>query len=50
MVRQALADPIPPVRKRPVLGPAVELIDWILEGDRQAPRKQRVPAAAVLEK
>lgn len=46
MVREAIANALPPIRKRPArahtkLGPAVELIDRILEADRKAPRKQR---------
>jgi transposase len=45
-VRQALASPLPPPRKRPegrpapVLGPYRALIDEWLEADRVAPRKQ----------
>jgi len=46
MVREAIANAVPPARKRPVrerpqLGPATEFIDGILEADRKAPRKQR---------
>ena len=46
MVRQALADARPPARKRaqrrrPVIEYVVPFIESILEGDRQAPRKQR---------
>ena len=46
MVREALADALPPERKKalrpePKLGPLKTFIDGILEADRQAPRKQR---------
>jgi hypothetical protein len=46
MVREAIANAIPsmrktPVRERPKLGPATEFIDGVLESDRKAPRKQR---------
>lgn len=46
MVREAIANAVPPARKTPVrekpkLGPAIEFIDGILEADRKAPRKQR---------
>ena len=46
-VRQALATPLPPPRKRvagrlaPKLGPYRPLIDQWLIADREAPRKQR---------
>ncbi len=46
MVRQALANAIPPQRKKPqrpqpALDPVKEAIDGMLTSDRQAPRKQR---------
>jgi transposase len=46
MVREALADAVPGekvavARPRPRLGPLVDFIEAILEGDRRAPRKQR---------
>jgi transposase len=55
-VRQALASPLPPERKRPEGRPAPklgvyrELIDGWLEGDRLAPRKQRHTARRVWER
>jgi transposase len=55
-VRQALAAPLPPVKSRPVSRPAPklgawrELIDSWLEGDRDAPRKQRHTARRIWER
>jgi transposase len=55
MVRQALADAVPPARKRserqrPVIGPLRPFIDAILEADRNAPRKQRHTARRIFER
>jgi transcriptional regulator with XRE-family HTH domain len=55
-VRQALASPLPPERKRPAgrpapkLGPYRELIDSWLLADREAPRKQRHTARRVWQR
>lgn len=55
-VRQALASPLPPERKRPQgrpapkLGPYRELIDSWLEADRKAPRKQRHTARRIWQR
>jgi transposase len=55
-VRQALASPLPPVKRSPVGRPAPklgnyrELIDSWLEGDRDAPRKQRHTARRIWER
>lgn len=55
-VRQALASPLPPPRKRPEdrpapkLGPYRSLIDEWLRADREAPRKQRHTARRVWER
>jgi transposase len=52
-VRQALASPLPPARKRPegrrvpALGPYRPVIDAWLEADRSAPRKQRHTAKRI---
>jgi hypothetical protein len=45
-VRQAIANAVPPERKRPQriqaqLEPVKECIDRILQGDQRSPRKQR---------
>ena len=55
MVRQALADARPPERKRaqrrrPVVEYVVPFIESILEGDRQAPRKQRHTAHRIWQR
>ncbi len=55
-VRQALASPLPPVKRSPVgrpaprLGPYRPLIDAWLEGDREAPRKQRHTAKRIWQR
>jgi len=55
-VRQALAAPLPPPRKRPEqrpapkMGPYRPLIDGWLKADREAPRKQRHTARRVWER
>src|ERR1017187_10646792 len=55
-VRQALAAPLPPVKRAPVsrpapkLGPYRGLIDSWLESDRDAPRKQRHTAKRIWER
>jgi len=55
-VRQALAAPLPPVKRKPVsrpapkLGPYRGLIDSWLDGDRDAPRKQRHTARRIWER
>ena len=55
MVRQALANAIPPERKTPArnspkLGPVREFIDGILQSDQEAPRKQRHTAHRIWER
>jgi transposase len=55
-VRQALVSAIPPpkrgpeVRPAPKLGPYREVIDGILEADREAPRKQRHTARRIWQR
>jgi transposase len=55
-VRQALASPLPPVKRSPVgrpaprLGPYRPLIDAWLEADREAPRKQRHTAKRIWQR
>jgi transposase len=55
-VRQALESPVPPVKRAPVSRPAPKLgayralIDEWLEGDRDAPRKQRHTARRVWQR
>jgi transposase len=55
-VRQALVAPLPAVKRRPVsrpapkLGPYRGLIDSWLDGDRDAPRKQRHTARRIWER
>jgi len=55
-VRQALASPVPPLKRPPVSRPAPKLgayrvlIDGWLEGDRDAPRKQRHTARRVWQR
>ena len=55
-VRQALASPVPPVKRSPVWRPAPKLgehhalIDAWLEADRDAPRKQRHTARRVWQR
>ena len=55
-VRQALASPLPPAKRSPLvrpaprLGPYRPLIDGWLEADREAPRKQRHTAKRVWQR
>lgn len=55
IVRQAVANALPPRRKRPErkclkLGPVVAFVDAILESDGKAPRKQRHTAHRIYER
>jgi transposase len=55
MVRQALANAVPPERKQPVrrkpaLDPVMDFIDAILVADEQAPRKQRHTARRIWQR
>jgi transposase len=55
MVREAVRNAVPAQRKkteRPAvkMAPAAALIDWILEGDRKAPRKQRHTARRIFDR
>ncbi len=55
MVRQALADAMPPPRKKwvrelPKMGPVKEFVDGILQADQQAPRKQRHTAHRIWQR
>jgi hypothetical protein len=55
MVREAVANAVPPARKvparvRPKLAGAIPFIEAILEGDRKAPRKQRHTAHRIWQR